>query len=188
MRLNRASVGSASSVILPLDPHKTSFAMNTMMYGSSTISATAQVDGTLSDLGNLIPVTISRSTTTATVTFPSVNPHTLGGTKDYVVITGTGNSNLDGTYPVASVTNDTVLTYTVANSGASTGIGFATPVRFIETVIASASVSATAPAVPAVSATAANLYLTPFSAVILKCTSYSAGTVYLDNRQTGLFG
>ncbi len=188
MRLNRKTLGAAGSVILPLDPHLASSAMNTMMYGSSTINATAQVDATLSDLGNLIPVTITRSTTTATVTFPTTQPHTLGGTSDYIVVSGTGSSNLDGTYPIASVSSDTVLTYTVANTGATAAVGFAVPVRFLEAVIASAAVSATTPAVPAVSATAPDLYHTPFSALILKCTSYTAGTIYLDTRQTGIWG
>jgi len=173
---------------LPLDPHKASWSMNSMMYGSSTINATAQVDGTLSDLGNKIPVTISRSTTTATVTFPTANPHTLGGTSDYIVISGTGSSNLDGTFVVASVTNDTVLTYTVANTGASTATGYAVPVRFMETVIASAAVSATAPAIPAVTTTSSDLYHTPWTGLILKCTSYTTGTIYLDTVQTGIWG
>src|ERR1700733_7114202 len=110
MRLATASIAAAGSVVLPLDPHKIEMNDLIAMYGSHDINATAQVDGTISDLGLSIPVTISRSTTTATATFAA--PHRLGGTTDYVVITGTGNSNFDGTYPVASVTSNTALTYT----------------------------------------------------------------------------
>lgn len=186
MRLNRVSLAAAGAVIMPIDPHKTQVNSLTSMYGSSTVSATAQVDATVSDLGNKIPVTLSRSSTTVTVTFPTGNPHTLGGVTDYIVIAGSGVTSLDGTYSVASVTNDTVLTYSSGTSGTTTANAYAVPVRFMKTMIASASVSATTPAFPAVTTTSLYLETIPFSGLILNCTSYSAGTVYCDNRQGGL--
>lgn len=186
MRLKQNSIAAAGVVIQPLDPHVIQLEMLPIMYGSSTINATAQVDGTISDLGNVIPVSISRSTTTVTVTFPTLSPHTLGGTKDYVVVSGTGVSSLDGVYPVASVTNDTVLTYTSGTSATTVANGYCCPVRFAATIIASASVSATTPAVPAVTTTSLYLPQIPFSGLILKCSTYVAGTVYLDTRQVGL--
>lgn len=186
MRLARASIAAAGAVILPLDHAKIQFNDLMVMYGSSTVSATAQVDGTISDLGNNIPVTISRSGTTVTVTFPTGTPHTLGGTTDYVIINGAQGTGINGTYQVASVTSDTVLTYTSGTNATTVTVGYACPVRFMKTVIASASVSATTPAFPAVTTTSIPLSQIPFSGVILNCTSYSAGTVYCDVRQSGI--
>lgn len=188
-RVIRAKLAAAGSAVAIIDPNINSFGVNAMMYGSSTINATAQVDATIADMSIRIPVTVSQTTTTVTVTFPTLNPHTLGGTKDYVVISGTGLASIDGVYPLASVTNDTVLTYTSSSATVAAGTrAVATPVRFIETLIASATVSATAPAVttPAVTPTTVNLNLTPHTAFVLKCTTYVAGTVYFDLVQAGL--
>ncbi len=189
MRLNRVTLTTAiGAVVQPLDPHKAVMLARPILYGSSDISATAQVDGTLSDLGNAIPIVISRATTVLTVTFPAANPHTLGGSTDYVVISGTGNALLDGVWPLATVTNNTVITMTSPSSGTiSATAGVAVPLRFAKTVIASAAVSATAPATFAASTdTGLVLAQVPFSAYILKCTIYAAGTLYLDTRQAGI--
>jgi hypothetical protein len=59
---------------------------------------------------------ITRSTTTATVTLPN---HGLQ-VGDSLVVWGCG-APLDGTFPVASVTDANVVTYTVANSGVAAG-------------------------------------------------------------------
>lgn len=67
-------------------------------------------------------VSLSRTTTVATLTF--TNPHNLV-IADSVVVFGSGDPNLDGTYQVASVTSPTALTYTVANTGAATGLNSA---------------------------------------------------------------
>jgi len=186
MRLMRATVSAAGSAILVLDPHKITYGANMMMYGNSTINATAQVDATISELTIKTPVTISRSSTTVTVTFPTTDPHTLGGTADYVIISGTGVSSIDGIYPLASVSSNTVLTYTSSVSGTLATVGYAVPVRLHQTAIASGVVSATTPAVPAANAAGSYIEGSTFSALILKCTSYTAGTVYLDVRQEGL--
>lgn len=73
-------------------------------------------------------VSLSRTTTTATLTF--TNPHNLVA-GDSVKVYNSGDANLDGDRAVVSVTSPTVLTYTVANTGAATGAGFtkAIPLR-----------------------------------------------------------
>lgn len=58
-------------------------------------------------------VTISRSTTTATVTDPN---HGLD-VGDSVIVEGSGTSNLDGTREVVSIVDANSYTYTVANTG-----------------------------------------------------------------------
>lgn len=60
------------------------------------------------------PVTLSRSTTTATLSFTA---HGLQ-VGDSVVVEGAG-APFDGTYAVASVVDANNITYTVANSGAT---------------------------------------------------------------------
>lgn len=61
---------------------------------------------------------ITRSTTTATLTWFAARGAAVG---DSLVITGAG-APLDGTYDVASVTSSTVVTYAVANSGATANL------------------------------------------------------------------
>src|SRR5258708_29658624 len=136
MRLITASLGATGVVVLPLDPGKTQVSDLIAMYASNSQNAiTAQVDGTMSDLQANIPVSLSRSGTTGTVTFPTLNPHKLGGTTDYIVISGSGVASLDGTYSIASVTNDTVLTYASGTSATTTANAVAVPIRFMKTVI-----------------------------------------------------
>ncbi len=184
-RLSRVSIAAKGAALMPLDPHKTAFQDGIIVYGSQDINGTAQVDGTISDLANQIPVTVSRATTVITVTFPTLQPHTLGSSVDYVLITGTGNALLDGVWPLATVTNTTVITITSPSSGTIAVVnGVATPLRLYQAVIATQAQAATVK-IPVV--TAANpFYTIPFSALILNCTTWVAGTVYLDVRQTGI--
>lgn len=186
MRLARVSLSAIGVAVMPIDPHQSSFSDAIISYASKSISGiTSQVDATLSDLGNTIPVSISRTTTTITVVFPSTNPHTLGSNVDYVVISGTGNALLDGQWPVASVTDDVTLTLTSPTSGTiAATVGYAVPIRRCSVVIASATPAITV-SIPTVTA-ALPLYTLPFSALILKCTAWTAGTVYLDVRQSGI--
>lgn len=189
MRLIRKTLTAAGAILATLDPHKEFYTISGTMYGDTAVNATAQVDATISDLSARMPVTVSRSGTTVTVTFPSgvANTHNLGGTKDYIYISGTGNSSLDGLYPVASVSSATVLTYTSGTSGTVGAMSaIAIPIRTIQSFIASASVSATTPALPSVSATSINLNTVPFSGLVLNCTIYTAGTVILDVLAAGM--
>jgi hypothetical protein len=59
------------------------------------------------------PVTISRTTTVATVTDTD---HRLS-VGDSIVVVNSGSTNLDGTYDIATVIDANSYTYTVANSG-----------------------------------------------------------------------
>ena len=181
MRLNKTSIAAVGAVMLPIDPHQQALSDAVIIYGSSSIDATAQLDGTYSELSNQIPMTFSRSTTTVTVT--TVVDHTLGSNVDYVLITGTGVASIDGFYPVATVTTDLALTYTSGTSATTVGSGFITPIRRAQAVIASGVMAAT---IKTPTVTAANpFYTIPYSALILKCTVYAAGTIYLDVRQSG---
>ncbi len=184
-RLVRASVGAAVAAILPLDTHKITMQDAIQAYASADINGSAQVDGTIADLGIKIPVSVGRATTVITVTFPTLNPHTLGSSADYVLISGTGNALLDGVWPLATVTNSTVITITSPSSGTIAAVnGIATPLRLYQAVIATGAMAATVK-IPTV--TAANAFYTlPFSALILNCTTWVAGTIYLDVRQTGI--
>jgi hypothetical protein len=74
-----------------------------------------EVQHTLSDLSAERNVVITRVTTTATVA------DTAHGLKvgDSVIIRGSGDANLNGTYAVASVVNADSYTYTVVDTGAA---------------------------------------------------------------------
>lgn len=177
MRLMRKTLTAVGCIMAVNDPHKIYNANSISMYGDTSISATAQVDRIISDPGNNISATVSRSGTSATLTFSS--PHLLGGTSDYVQIRGTGVSSLDGIYPVASVTSTTVVTYTSPVSGTVSATNcVATPLKFYANAIASGSVSATTPVVLS--------DVKPTYAFILNCTIYSAGTVIMDVLSTGI--
>lgn len=62
---------------------------------------------------------ITRSTTTATLKLPN---HNLT-TNDSIIVVGSGDTNLDGTYTVASVVDANTITYTVANTGSTQSAG-----------------------------------------------------------------
>lgn len=185
MRLIRKTLTAAGSVLATLDTHQITYALDSAMYGDQAINATAQVDATMSDLDNQIQVTVSRSGSTVTVTFPS--NHFLGGTADYIYIRGTGNSGLDGLYLCASVSSTTVVTYTSGSSGtiASTP-AYATPIKTHKAFIATGAVSATTPASPTISASILNPVNLPYTGLILTCTVYTAGTIILDLLQAGM--
>lgn len=189
MRLVRASLTAVGAALMPMNYHSTYIAQNTMYYGTTSITGTntAQLDGTISDLGNNIAVTLSRSGTTVTVTFPTLSPHTLGGTSDYVRISGSGVASLDGFFSLAGVTSETVLTYTSGTSATTTAKAIACPIRFHAAILASGAVSATVPTLVAPSAIGAYLEQSPYTAMILKVTAYGgAGTIISDVLQCGI--
>ena len=184
MRLARASLSAIGVAVLALDPNETYVANAISTYTSESVSGiTGQVDSTTSDLGNNIPVTYSQSTTNITLTFPSTRPHTLGATADYVTISGTGIAGVDGTWPVGSITSDTVIVVVSQTSQTKSGNCVATPLKFFQTILASGSMTA-ATVLPTLSA-ALPLHIMPYSALILKVTAWTAGTAYLDVRQAG---
>jgi len=87
---------------------------------STSANLTYSVEYTMDDPQLKQDVSITRSTTTATITF------TAGGTAynhglitgDSITVAGSGDSNLDGTYSFTR-TSDTAGTYTVADTGIS---------------------------------------------------------------------
>lgn len=184
MRLITASLGAIAVAVLPLDPSETYVARQIISYTSQDVnSITGQVDSTLSDLGANIPVTYSQTTTAITVTFPANNPHRLGATADYCTLSNTGIVGVDGTWPVASITNATVVVLTSTTSQSKTGSAIAVPLKFCQTIIASGSMTA-ATVTPTYSAILP-LYILPYSALIFKVTAWTAGTAYVDVRQAG---
>lgn len=148
---------------LVVDYRQAPFNANVTVNISGT--ATASTLTTVDDPQALIaPVSITRSTTTATLT--TSDKHGLT-TSDYIRVGGAG-APLDGLYKVASVSSDTVITYTVANSGVTSAAVTAmyTPLR-TQPITALTNVTAT---------TAATLSA-PVRAVLTNVTAYTSGTV-----------
>lgn len=180
MRSQRVLLSAAGCKLVPLNDRITGGVSITALFGDHAISATAQVDGVNYDK-SLAPVavSISRSGTTVTVTFPTSNPHLLGASTDYIAIGNSGNAGLDGVWEVASITSTTVLTFTSSVSGTLTNIlTTATPLKLITSNQATGAVSATVAGRTA-------LATTPYQALVLNCTTYSAGTIVLDVLQPG---
>lgn len=184
MRLITAKLAAIGVAVLPLDPHETYTATGIVTFTSQDVnSITGQVDATYADLGANIPVTYSQTTTNITVTFPAANPHRLGATADYCTLSGTGIVGVDGTWPVGSITNATVVVLVSQTSQTKSGNAIAVPLKFAQTILATGSMTA-ATVLPTLSA-ALPLHLMPYSALILKVTAWTAGTAYLDVRQSG---
>ncbi len=122
MRPVKVTVGSQTfSNWIPINELANAFQIGLACCISSGASATYKVQHTFDEPGpdGLHPVSISRTTTTATVTDTD---HGLS-VGDNVLVEQSGSTNLDGSYAVASVTNQNVYTYTVANSGATADNG-----------------------------------------------------------------
>ncbi len=186
MRKVTAQISAAGAVLLPLDTHQIFKQSAILLFGNSTANLTCRVDGVFSDISASIPVTLSRSGTTVTVTFPTTQPHTLGSNVDWIQIRNSGVTSLDGLYVLSTVTNDTVLTYASGTSATTTANALATPLRSkgSGSVIGSSPLTGTSDVIPTV--TAANpFYTLPYSALILQCLNYTAGTGYLEVRQIG---
>ena len=155
---------------LVVDYRQAPFNANVTIEISGT--ATASTLTTVDDPQALIaPVSITRSGTTATMT--TSDKHGLT-TSDYIRVGGAG-APLDGLYKVASVSSDTVITYTVANSGVTTASWKAvyTPFR-TQPITALTNVTAT---------TAASLAV-PFRAILTSVTAYTSGTVITNIVQS----
>lgn len=128
MRPITVRVSSATfSPWIPLNRLQRSFAVGIGVKLSSNANLAYAVQHTYdqlySDVWAQNFVKISRTTTVATVT-TKVNHGLLVG--DWIQILNAGDPNLNGEYSVASVTSQTVFTYTVANTGAAADTGQAT--------------------------------------------------------------
>lgn len=167
MRPTSVRVSSAaSSSWIPIDRMDTSISILAAVAFSSNKNLTVSVEY-CSD--PLVPQScnITRSGTTATLTLTN---HGLT-TSDWINVSQAG-APFDGDYKVASVTNQNVITYTVANSGATTSSGTnaqVIPMRiFTHDVLAS------------ITANQASNFTVPPTAVRLTCSSYTAGYADLN--------
>jgi hypothetical protein len=116
------------------------------------------------------PITLTRSTTTATLTVPLAFAPKVG---DCIEVEGAG-APFDGVYDIASVTNSKVVTYTVANSGLSTAnVGARVRIMHVEddTVVTGKTGS-----------TSGNIAF-PINALRLNLTAYSSGAAILTVNQ-----
>jgi hypothetical protein len=156
------------SAWVPLNTYATSIAILLGVVFSSNKNLTVDVEYS-SD--QLVPqdCKITRSTTTATLTLTN---HGLS-VGDSIVVSQAG-APLDGTYAVASVTNQNVITYTVANSGVTTTQGKnaqVIPLRISDH-----------PVLSALTANADSNFTVPPSVVRLTCTAFTAGYADLNIR------
>lgn len=90
-------------------------------------SGTFSIEHTFDPLLPALPITVSQSTTTITVTFAAEHGLRIG---DGVIISGSGVATVDGQWVVAGITNTTVLTITSATSQTVAAVGcFAAALR-----------------------------------------------------------
>lgn len=157
---------------IPLDTLKDHFVCTVACVCSSNISATYSVEYSMDQPNYAVPCSISRSTTTATLALPN---HGLT-TSDSIIVSGSGDSNLDGTYQVASVPDQNSVTYTVADTGATTSITAKVAVMrvFTSTGIAGST------------ANDIEDLQNPRTAVRLNITAYTAGYVTMIVVQSGV--
>lgn len=186
MRAQKVTVAGVGQALAPLNQNQTiyqlSYTASCTQAGSGAI--TGRVDSTISDLGAIIPCTYSQALFAITITFPTTAPHTLGSSADYMLISGTGIAGVDGLWPVASVTNDTVIVVTSGTSQTKTGSCIATPIRFYSTTLPSTTLPLFG-AVPT-QTLASRVYDIPFTALILRVTvNAGSGVSILECRQAG---
>jgi hypothetical protein len=162
-----AALGNAPWV--PLNYLQGTFGVTLLGSITSGASLTYKVQQTLDDFSQEFRfVSISRTTTTATVTD---NDHRLS-TGDSVIITGTGDANLDAPNG-ADITfvDANTYTYTVSNTGAATGSA--------NSKLKSFRVFDHATMTGLVARTVGSIIGFPIMAVRLKTTIYASGKVDL---------
>jgi hypothetical protein len=148
----------------PVNSLQIAFAIGLAVVPSSGASLTATVQHTFDDptIDRRHPIVIARAGTVATVTDTN---HGLS-VGDSAVITGSGDANLDGDREVATVVDANNYTYTVANTGATSGQTGVTAANF--RVFNHATLAAL------VARTDGN-YAFPVAAVRLRLPTYSSG-------------
>ena len=156
---------------IPLNILATPFNVSLAGVCSSNINATWLVEYSHDNPQNNVACKISSSTTTATLTL--VN-HGLT-TSDSIIVSGSGNANLDGTFQVAGVTDQDVITYTITST---------------TTTSISAKVSVmrvfTHSTLTAKTANADGNIAYPISALRLRLSAWVAGYVTLLVTQAGI--
>jgi hypothetical protein len=139
---------------------------------SSNINATYSVEYSHdSPLTGQVTCYITRSTTVATLNL--VN-HGLT-TSDSIIVSGTNNTNLDGTYAVASVVDQNNITYTVSNTGATAATAKVAVMRVF-----------THGTLVTKTGNADGNFAFPIQAVRLRITIYTAGYVTMLVTQAGI--
>lgn len=168
----KATLSSATrSPWIPLNTYISPFNVGIGCVCSSNINATYSVEYSHDNPLEPVPCSITRVTTTATLAL--VN-HGLT-TNDSIIVSGSGSSNLDGTYQVASVPDQNSVTYTVANSGITASISAKVAVMrvFTHSTIA------------AKTANSDGNIAYPVQAVRLRLTAWVAGYVTMLVTQAG---
>jgi hypothetical protein len=168
----KVTVSSATrSAWIPLNTYISPFNVGIGCVCSSNINATYSVEYSHDNPLDAVACSITRSTTTATLTLPN---HGLT-TSDSIIVVSSGDSNLDGTYQVASVPNQNTVTYTVADTGVTASISAKVAVMRVFTHSTLASKTANADG---------NIAY-PVQAVRLRITAYTAGYVTMLVTQAG---
>lgn len=110
---------NGNSIWIPLNRLQIALSIALAGIPSSGASLIWAVQHTFDDLSSDSErqVQITRAGTVATLV-DAVNPHGLS-VGDSLIIMGSGSTNLDGTYDVASVVDANTVTYTVVNTGAT---------------------------------------------------------------------
>jgi len=155
--------GTGNSGIIIVDYRQRPFDVTVRALVPSTETATFSVYQTLDNPNTQIqPTSITQATTTATLT--STN-HGLN-TTDWIRVQYSGSTKLDGFYPITSVTNKDVVTYTVT-SGSDTAGPMTTYTPFRMIVITALSGK---------SASTETTVLAPVTAFLMNVSAHSGGT------------
>jgi hypothetical protein len=160
VRLNAAG----RSPWIPINTKATPFGLAIGCTISSGASLTYSVQHTLDSPAPVYDFSISRTTTVATLTRTN---HGLS-VGDSVIITGAG-APLDGEQIVVTVADANTLTYTVANSGASSAAAGIVGGSFLRVF--------NHPTLVALAASADGNYQFPPKMIRLKCVTYVSGSV-----------
>ena len=167
MRPQEVTVSSATfSNWIPVNAKQKNFGVSLGCNISSGAALTYQVRHTFENPWAAREVSISRATTTATVT-DTAHGLSVG---DQVVVSGSGSTVLDGTYAIAAITDANVYTYTVANSGPTASV----PGTRLVSLKPFAHDTITAQ-----TADAQGNYAFPVRAIQLNVTAYTSGSVTL---------
>lgn len=155
---------------IPLNTYISPFNVGIGCVCSSNINATYAVEYSHDNPLDPVACHISASTTTATLTLTN---HGLT-TSDSIIVVGTGNANVDGTFQVAGVTDQNVITYTITSTAAVFTSGKVAVMRVF-----------THSTLTAKTANADGNIAYPVQAVRLRITSHTAGYVTMLVNQAG---
>ena len=169
MNVQSVRVSAAGvSAWIPVNRAQRAFGIGFGCSISNGAALTYKVQHTISDLQAARTVTISRSTTTATVT-DTAHGLVVG---DSVVVTGSASSALDGTFAVASIIDADNYTYTCANSGPAAAVAQLTRLHVFDHATVTGK-----------SASSDGNYAYNVTAIRLNVTAYTSGSVLMEVNQ-----